>query len=584
MDDNLHIELPSEDERPPLLPYNYFPAALAAISESHDAQNRHLFVLPGAQLVPQDQALSYVVSAATMRDPAKMAAFLLSLEPAIDVAEANQSCFLGHETTLAETNQPRAQTLIQPQLPDDGPYARVVVVIDHGIAFWNRAFLLAGTTRFTEIQYLDFDAGNPLAPLPVGRLSAADLASLCAEADLPNGPAAVLKTLKKQFPRSFYGSYPPPNPDALWHGTAIADIAAPNDGGKTALFGVELPDAALRDWGGDTLQYVLPTALRAALKMTNALSHLPLVIVLPFAFTAGPHDGSHPIAQYIKTELDRVRPARTVSLVLPAGNHLQDQCTAFVPQSGPGPGASSISWHVPPDDFSANTVEIVVENVALDMNRPRIDITAPGGSTVQAELLPNQVARLRMRGEVIGILKRAADVGGNGRYRLSTTPTGWLKGSVHPAPFGTWQISIATTQPATLWVLRDERDSGSDMARPNRGSYFTDPKYRVRDPNGAYFLADMPVNSLRRSGTGSVLATAGGPETVAALESLGPNAAQPAYYSGRDIAGRSYTRSVLVDDGYEGRGVNAVGNGTDRVFRVSGTSAASALVARDLYR
>ena len=582
MNDDLRIELPPEDELTPILPYNYFPAALSAISASHDAQNRHLLVLPDAYIEPQNDTLSYVVSAATMREPAMMAAFLATLEPGLNPALANQSCFLGPTTALTETNQPRVQTLTQTARVDDAPYARVVVVIDHGIAFWNRAFRSAGTTRFLEIQYLDFDKGNPNAALPVGRLTQADLTGLCGEADLRNGEAAVLDVLKKKFPRSFYASYPPPDVDGLWHGTAIADIAAPFDGGRTALFGVELPDAALRDWGGDTMKYVLPTALQAALKMTSTLDHLPLVIVLPFAFTAGPHDGSHPVAQYIKTELDKANLSRVVSLVLPAGNHLQDQCTAFLPPAGHGPGAPAISWHVPPDDFSPNTVEIIIENVALDVNRPRIDITASNGSTVQAELLPNKVAPLWTGSDLIAVLVRLDDIGGNGRYRLSTTPTGWLKGNRQPAPFGTWQISVATTQPTTLWVLRDERDMASDMARPNRGSYFTDPKYRDRDPNGAYFREDKPVSSIRRSGTGSVLATASGPETVEALEKLGPNAAQVACYSGRDIAGSGFTRSVLVDDGYEGRGMNAVGNGTGRVFRVSGTSAATARAARDI--
>jgi len=584
MGDNLQLELLPENDLTPLLPYNYLPAALAAISEDHSARNRHLFVLPGGQTTPQDQVLSYVVSAATMRDPAAMSAFLRTVEPALDKTLANQSCFLGPETTLAETNQPRAQTLGQAIVPDDALLARVVVVIDHGIAFWNRAFRTAGSCRFSEIQYLDFDKGDPYSPLPVGRLTQADLTTLCDTADLPNGEAAIIGLLKKKFPRSFYGSYPPPSVDGLWHGTAIADIAARDDDGRTALFGVELPDATLRDRGGDTLQNVLPAALQAALKMTSSLSHLPLIIVLPFAFTAGPHDGSHPIAKYIKTELGRVKLLRDVSLVLPAGNHLQDQCTAFAPPSGHGPGGSSVTWHVPPDDFSPNTVEIIIENVALDGNRPRIDIAAPNGSTVQADLLPNRVAWLKIDDDLVAVLARADDIGGNGRYRISTTATGWLQGNRRPAPYGSWKISIATTQPATLWVLRDDRDAGSDMATPNRRSYFTDPKYRERGDDGAYLREDRPASSLRRSGTASVLATAAGPETVAALEKLGPNPAQVACYSGRDIAGTGFTRSVLVDDGYEGRGLNAIGNGSDRVFRVSGTSAASALVARDLYR
>lgn len=144
------------------MPYNYFPAALAAISENHAARNRYLFVLPHAHPSPLDEILSYVVSVKTLQNPAKMSAFVSSLEPALDPNLANQSCFLGPETDLAQTNHPRAQKLTVTELAADLPYARVVVVIDHGIAFWNLVFRCAGKSRFSEIQFLDFDSGAPV--------------------------------------------------------------------------------------------------------------------------------------------------------------------------------------------------------------------------------------------------------------------------------------------------------------------------------------------------------------------------------------------------------------------------------------
>ena len=121
------------------------------------------------------------------------------------------------------------------------------------------------------------------------------------------------------------------------------------------------------------------------------------------------------------------------------------------------------------------------------------------------------------------------------------------------------------------------------MARPNRGSYFTDPNYRVRDASGDFVRDDKVASAVRRSGTASVMSTAVGATTVEAVEKLGPDAPRQAFYSGRAIAGGAFDMSVLVDDGYQGRGMNAVGNGTGRVFRVSGTSAATARAARDIY-
>ena len=79
------------------------------------------------------------------------------------------------------------------------------------------------------------------------------------------------------------------------------------------------------------------------------------------------------------------------------------------------------------------------------------------------------------------------------------------------------------------------------------------------------------------------MTTAVGPTTVEAMEKLGPTAPRQACYSGRAVSGGGFDMAVLVDDGYQGRGLNAVGNGTDRVFRVSGTSAAAGRAVRSIY-
>jgi hypothetical protein len=578
---NFRIVPPESDQDVEFLPYNYFPAALAALRGDPLARNRHLFVLPLGDN-SQSGALSYVISAKRLSTPIATSDFITSLEPSIDRERANQICFLGPETDLEETSQPRIMSFDVAEVNANAPIERVVVVIDNGIAFWNRRFRSNGTSRFTEIRYLDFERTTPNVPLPVGRVTSTDIAALCSLSDGPLGQFEIMKALKRQFPRSFFGSNPSPDPDGLWHGTAIADIAAPDDGGKTALFAVELPDASVRDWGGTTLQTVLPLALQTALAMTGALSHLPLIIVLPFAFTAGPHTGSHPIALSIASELSTARGQRSVALVLPAGNHLQDQCCAQLQPTWPEAAAKKVNWHLPPDDFSANTIEMIVENTALGPIRPKITVTLPNGKQASAELLQNKIATLKLGPHMIGQLVRAANFDGRARYRLVIEPTGWLEQNRRPAPFGDWSISIDTNQLAMLWVLRDERDTVADMATPRRTSFFTDPGYVERDASGAYLLTDPQTGPLRRSGTASVLTTAINPMTVQAQERFGSEPAHQAWYSGRAQNGGNFDMSVLVDDGFKSRGLIAIGNGTDREFRISGTSAAAARAVRDI--
>ncbi len=580
-DQNFRIVPPESDQDVEFLPYNYFPAALAALRGDPLARNRHLFVLPQRDNL-QPRALSYVISAKRLSNPLATSEFISSLEPSIDRERANQICFLGPETDLEETSQPRIISFDVSEVNVDAPIERVVVVIDNGIAFWNRRFRSNGTSRFAEIRYLDFERSTPNVPLPVGRLTSADIAALCTLSDSPLGQFEIMKALKTEFPGSFFGSNPSPDPDGLWHGTAIADLAAPDDGGKTALFAVELPDASVRDWGGTTLQTVLPLALQTALAMTGALSHLPLIIVLPFAFTAGPHTGSHPIALSIAGALNTASAQRSVALVLPAGNHLQDQCCAQLEPNWPEAAAKTLTWHLPPDDFSPNTIEMIVENVALGPIRPKITLTLPNGRQASAELLPNKIATLKIGPHTIGQLIRAANLDGKARYRLVIEPTGWLKPNRRPAPFGDWSISIDTNQLATLWVLRDERDMVADMATPRRTSFFTDPEYFENDASGAYILTDPQTGPLRRSGTASVLTTAVGPTTVQAEERFGSEPTHQAWYSGRAQNGGNFDISILVDDGYKSRGLIAIGNGTDREFRISGTSAAAARAVRDL--
>ncbi len=486
---------------------------------------------------------------------------------------------------VEKENDSRIRTINFRQAPllsqDDGK--DVILVIDYGIAFWNRRFRnQAGECRFREIQFLDFDPDtdtNPIDTSPIGFLDAADIASFCATADA-QGHGPVVNSLSQTFGRSFYGTQP--DLDHLWHGTAMADLAGgadPQDGADTILFGLELPTSSVRDRSGDTLQSVMPSALAAGLAMTSAYEDRPLVIVLAFAFPAGPHDGSHPIASAIADflETDRLN-GRDVTLMLPAGNHLQDRCCARLPATGSNTDVPSVFWHVPPDDFSVNTVEICVDAP----ENPTLVLTAPYGETAEITLAQGQIASLLMNGAEIGGVHNIPSFGSKTKLRLSLAATAWQSPSVRPPPYGNWRIGIKAQSDADLWILRDDTTRDETKARPNRASFFADHLYEERDRLGNYGLDDTSTGMLRRSGTASIMTTGGDPAVVAvqANERLGTNPIQQAMYSGRHFDGSAMTREELVDDGWTGRGTHAVGNGTDRVFSVSGSSSAAALAAR----
>jgi hypothetical protein len=594
----------------PDLPRNYLPAGLPALRGQKDAGSRILLMTNVAR-----DAIRYEI--VQVEDLASPATWSGRGEPpgqqygAIPKAPGNGDISAGIARPM-NGNPPtdaRGTVVLGPPLADQDFFGErrlsfkaaqradivndgesVILVIDYGMAFWNTRFRsLAGPCRFREVQFLDFENGDPLAV--IGSLDQAGIADLCDLAD-QEGQAAVVAELRQMFPFSFFGSGM--DMDSLWHGTAMADLAGGADVGDPSgrvMFGMELPTAAVRDCGGDTLISVLPIALAAGLKMTEAYADRPLIIVLAFAFPSGPHDGSHPIARSITEMTAAARLAgRDVSLMLPAGNHLQDRCHArFGPTAAADP-APFVTWHLPPDDFSPNTIEICLSAPQT----PTVRLTSPDGRTAETPIAPGTFFALEMDGSVIGGLHHVSDLSAgvaaeNGILRLCLAGTAWQQPGQRPPPCGDWTVAIRAECDADLWVLRDDVNQDAASARPNQPSFFVDTLYRERNLTGAFGLDDTDTGGLRRSGTVSILTTAVDPDVFAvrADERIGTLPPQTAFYSGRPFAAlpasaAAQWRDEIVDDGWEGRGAYAVGNGTERVFGVSGTSAAAAMAARRL--
>ena len=72
--------------------------------------------------------------------------------------------------------------------------------------------------------------------MTIGSLSDIEITDCCKRADQPNGPAQGMAKLAQRFSGRCFGQSP--DPDWVWHGSAIADIAAeadPDDAGIWSL-------------------------------------------------------------------------------------------------------------------------------------------------------------------------------------------------------------------------------------------------------------------------------------------------------------------------------------------------------------
>ena len=570
------------------LPYNYLPAALPAIAGDGSAQSRIVMTFPKPVSDPQttDTAMVYsAIDVDRLAKPDLTADFLKRLQDQIGGEFIAQPWFLGPPTDLRhDTNKPLLSLDRTPfEVVNQSDFDAAVVVIDAGIAFWNRQFVDSTGPRFRAVRFLDFDA--PTTWPNSSTLDYGQISDLCKRAET-GGDAhrQIVRELRGKFPGSFYGSTAAEDLDGLWHGTAMSDIAAGHPGDppkRVALFGLELPTRMVQDYSGDSLAFSLLAVLNAALGMTAGLRDKPVIILLPYAFSGGPQDGSHPAAEVINTFLafhGRV----DLKIVVSAGNLLQGRLRAQLPGT-PAQGVPlKLDWWEAPDDFSINTVEALIRNVLPMNGRASLHIKAPTNETGSSSgLIEGQSRDIRRRGAIIGSIQRFQNTGTMARLRLSLMPSGH-RGTEVPAPHGRWVLSTPSTQPADLWILRDDRDPAFDQAYPHRQSNFDHPMYRPTNKLGEPGLNDDPGSPVMRSGTLSPMGTAPGVDAVQADEKLGNSAQRQAEYSGKPDGPLSLDLHYLVDDGWTECGVSAAANGSEQRVMVSGTSAAAALHVRNL--
>lgn len=578
------------------LPYNFLPAALPAIAGVKTARNRIVmtFPKPAKDGKPTDTEMFYSsISADVLARPARTAAFLRRLQEAIGPGFTSQPWFLGPPTTATNASVKVRSLDRKPiELDERSDISAAVVVVDVGIAFWNRRFQDADGPRFHAVRFLDFDP--PLdengTPRPT-TLDRNEIIRLCNMAkpggmgqSVGDADRAIVQELRASFPGSFYGSAAAQDLDGVWHGTAMADLAAGHSGDpgqRIALFGLELPTAMVQDYGGDSLTASLLAMLNAALGMTSAIRGTPVTILLPYAFSGGPHDGTHPAAEVI-SRFQAVHARAGLNIVVSAGNLLQSQLRAKLPGTRAKGAPLKLDWWEAPDDFSINTVEALIHDVLPTNVQASLDVKAPTNETaMNSGLAEGQSRDILRSGAVVGSIMRFKNNGNTARLRLSLMPSG-RRGTEVTTPHGRWVLSTPSTQPADLWILRDDADAIFDQEYPHRQSHFDHQMYRPTNKLGQPGRDDDPGSPLMRSGTLSPLATAPGVAPVQADERLGNAAQMQAEYSGKPDGPAPLNLHYLVDDGWVEAGVPAAANGSDQRVRVSGTSAAAALHVRNI--
>ncbi|MGJ8627873.1 MAG: hypothetical protein ACSHXB_13025 [Sulfitobacter sp.] len=475
---------------------------------------------------------------------------------------------------------------------------RPIGIIDGGISFWNPAFTKAVDgaliSRFDSFGALKMDEGEFIE---YETLSKQEINQMVQNGGTRQGDLENRAVMASKFPSSVFGSVPNEQPlfaaDGLAHGTAMTEMVLETAQPGSQLHGLELPRSVLRDLSGGLMRAVFDASIRSLVKIAIGLDDEDLsgppfnmVILAAFGFLGGPQGqgpGAPDFLSNIQKTLDELRGRGiNITLVLPMGNHRQDQAHARLKNG------QSIDWQIQHDDHSPNTLEIIHEDTDLTLR-----LAPPGGDPSDHQIALGQTSVIECNESKIGAVStiKTAQTGW-ARTRICLAPTATVHTDAPRAPSGRWSIGLPQSREARLWVMRDETGFEADPRRPARQSWLADGLYRQHDSTGMLMLDDPATTGLRvmRAGTASVLTAYqhGDIVTVAAGWSKANGAeTKETSYSGASFDGSAAKEIVdLAENAPADRkpvgpaGQRAVlGNGSDNRFRVAGTSLAAALQA-----
>ena len=455
----------------------------------------------------------------------------------------------------------------------------IIGLIDFGIAFWNPRFSdTAFADKFLDIGYLSFDASGGTRPLVsfLGRAGIDRYGTVLST----HGEAQLIKDLGNDYPQSVFAPSsltadggPPFQPRNVNHGTAMADLACcANPNAK--LIAIELPTNVVLDSTGSYLTFVAGLALESLISRATELAagqRLELKILFPFGFSGGPQDGTHPVADQIQSALE-LYPHVTISLMIPMGNQRQDQIHADLGKIDKGEPSKPLYWFVEPGDESANSFDLFIKGSDAGILR----LKPPCAAHIEIPFQDRLFYWVWMDGNLIGAVHCSKSTNGDLRARLS------LRSSSSSIDLsGAWQVQVLASEEndienASLWILRDFAPYFGRAHANQRPSRFVDERYVKYGDDGLFLLDDTQGSLVQRQGSASVLATVPHVTSVGAQEKR-ENTTETAFYSGAFKSEADNPRRwKLVDPKGPASGQTALGNGTPRRFKVTGTSVATA--------
>ena len=462
-----------------------------------------------------------------------------------------------------------------------------VAVIDIGIAFWHPRFRRGKETVFVAVVFVQFNAGEKV----LRSLSPDEIASYIKLFDT-EGNTAVLEKLGRDFPDSIYTRrelWPSLRQGDFAHGTSMADVVLHGDSSRgapstcleddPAMIAVELPAEIYLDRNGDQLHNM---ALFLVEKTVELMSdETPRRLLLPFAYLRGPIPDTVDDRARFHNAIEKLLANKDARLYLPMGNFRQSQLHARIAdQLEAGDWSTPMIWQLPIADPSRNCLSVNwqgADTIGIKVQPPHGHDSVTQINIGEAQVL---LAGKTVAGAVHAFVSQARN-----SLRFALPRTQPVPGGEDPALAGQWTIEVrgigAAMRNVTMTILRDDPPGLGGLQRHNRQSFFVDPAYRRRRPDGKFEMGDNYSGDvrIRRTDTVShlVLGDRHQRSAIVAIEREGTGA-RVAPYSGALANPVSEVGVSTAEVGSSRRPwITALRNGTNSFGALSGTSAAAAL-------
>lgn len=422
-----------------------------------------------------------------------------------------------------------------------------VAVIDEAIAFAHERFRRRnGQDWRSRINYLWLQGAgfaDPRGVLPVGReLHSADIEALLQrhsrhgivdEEALYRDPASGLAAAGVAAEPGYL--------QQANHGTAVLDLAGGLDaddalGDRLRLMAVALPAPVVGDTTGAFAELYIVMAIQRLLahvkeyeKQATAKNgtavRFPLVVNVSLALTNGPKDGGGLLERFMDREAkERAGTAAALHFVVPTGNHRLARTRA----ASAGRAPLDLGWQIPPDDATANFLEIWGPRLPSRPPAPALQIGLAPPAAALLELPPvdwgtfaNLVDGDRLIARAYrhwvpslpAALAGAQPDAGRERVTLVVPPTVPRAADIASATPGRWQVTVTSRTGGAIDVFVQRDDSLPGYRRHGRQSRLAHAAYRERDPVGRVLARDVEnvdrqdQGPISRSGTISPFAT-----------------------------------------------------------------------------